>query len=212
MIRKWKAVWKRAGCLALMVLSMCMLTACGEKMTPEKLMESMSTNMSGITSFANKVKLNFELEDVLYTTSVSMDISLESTSDPKAGHALGKAHIKMRGAELESVLEVYQVMEDGRRATYSSLDGNWSKEISEHTKGSVITIDNSLFSTMSDSVEDFEIADSMIEVNGEECYQMYGEVTGENLKAARRERGLGAGDPHYLQYIQGEAAPGADRG
>ena len=94
MIRKWKAVWKRAGCLALMVLSMCMLTACGEKMTPEKLMESMSTNMSGITSFANKVKLNFELEDVLYTTSVSMDISLESTSDPKAGHALGKAHIK----------------------------------------------------------------------------------------------------------------------
>ena len=182
MIRKWKAVWKRAGCLALMVLSMCMLTACGEKMTPEKLMESMSTNMSGITSFANKVKLNFELEDVLYTTSVSMDISLESTSDPKAGHALGKAHIKMRGAELESILEVYQVMEDGRRATYSSLDGNWSKEISEHTKGSVITIDNSLFSTMSDSVEDFEIADSMIEVNGEECYQMYGEVTGENLK------------------------------
>ena len=165
-----------------MVLSMCMLTACGEKMTPEKLMESMSTNMSGITSFANKVKLNFELEDVLYTTSVSMDISLESTSDPKAGHALGKAHIKMRGAELESILEVYQVMEDGRRATYSSLDGNWSKEISEHTKGSVITIDNSLFSTMSDSVEDFEIADSMIEVNGEECYQMYGEVTGENLK------------------------------
>ena len=35
---------------------------------------------------------------------------------------------------------------------------------------------------MSNSVEDFEIADSMIEVNGEECYQMYGEVTGENLK------------------------------
>ena len=122
MVREWKSVWKRAGCLALLLLSMCVLTACKEKLTPHTLMESMSQNMSGITSFANKVKLDIELEDVLYTTSISMDISLESTSDPKAGHALGRAHVKMRGAELESVLEVYQVMEGGRRATYSSLE------------------------------------------------------------------------------------------
>lgn len=182
MVRKWRTVWKRACCLGLLLLSICVLTACKEKLTPHKLMESMSQNMSGITSFANKVKLDIELEDVLYTTSVSMDISLESTSDPKAGHALGKAHVKMRGAELESVLEVYQVMEGGRRATYSSLDNNWSKEVSEQTKGSVITIDNSLFSKMSDSVDDFHIADGTVDVNGQECYQIYGEVTGENLK------------------------------
>lgn len=182
MVRKWRTAWKRAGCLGLLLLSMCVLTACKEKITPQKLMESMSQNMSGITSFANKVKLDIELEDVLYTTSVSMDISLESTSDPKAGHALGKAHVKMRGAELESVLEVYQVMEGGRRATYSSLDNNWSKEVSEQTKGSVITIDNSLFSKMSDSVDDFHIADGTVDVNGQECYQIYGEVTGETLK------------------------------
>ncbi len=182
MVRNWKTVWKRIRCLGLMLLSICMLTACGEKVTPQKLMESMSKNMSEITSFANKVKLDIELEDVLYTTAVSMDISLESTSDPKAGHALGKAHVKMRGAELESVLEVYQVMEGGRRATYSSLDGVWTKEVSEYTKGSVITIDNSLFSKMSDSGDDFHIAEGTVDVNGQECYQMYGEVTGENLK------------------------------
>lgn len=183
MLLKWKSAWKQAGCLGLMVLTVCMLTACGEKTTPKKLMESMSKNMSDITSFANTVKLNIELEDVLYTTAVSMDIDLESTSEPKAGHALGTAHLKMRGAELESVLEVYQVMEGGRRATYSSLDGNWSKEISENTKGSVITIDDSLFADMTDSVADFHIADGTIDVNGQECYQMYGEVTGENLKS-----------------------------
>lgn len=182
MVREWKSVWKRAGCLALLLLSMCVLTACKEKLTPHTLMESMSQNMSGITSFANKVKLDIELEDVLYTTSISMDISLESTSDPKAGHALGRAHVKMRGAELESVLEVYQVMEGGRRATYSSLDNNWSKEVSEQTKGSVITIDDSLFAKMSDSVDDFHIAEGTVDVNGQECYQMYGEVTGENLQ------------------------------
>lgn len=182
MMLKRKAAWKQAGCLGLVILSIYLLTACGEKVTPEKLMESMSKNMSDITSFANTVKLDIELEDVLYTTAVSMDIDLESTSDPKAGHALGKAHLRMRGAELESVLEVYQVMEGGRRATYSSLDGNWSKEVSENTKGSVITIDDSLFSEMADSVDDFHIAEGTVDVNGQECYQIYGDVTGEDLK------------------------------
>ncbi len=182
MVLKRKAAWKQTGCLGLMILSIYLLTACSEKVTPKKLMESMSKNMSDITSFANTVKLDIELEDVLYTTAVSMDIDLESTSDPKAGHALGKAHLRMRGAELESVLEVYQVMEGGRRATYSSLDGNWSKEVSEHTKGSVITIDDSLFSEMADSVDDFHIAEGTVDVNGQECYQIYGDVTGEDLK------------------------------
>lgn len=183
MVLKRKAAWKKIGCYVMMILSMCIFTACGGKMTPKKLMESMSNNMSDITSFANTVRLDIELEDVLYTTAVSMDIDMESTAEPKTGHALGKAHVKMRGAELESVLEIYQVTRAGRRVTYSSLDGNWSKEISEPTKGSVITIDNSLFSEMADSVEDFHIADGTVDVNNQECYQMYGEVTGENLKS-----------------------------
>lgn len=77
-------------------------------LTPTKLMEKVSDNMSGVTSFANSVRLDIELEDVLYTTAVSMDIDMESTMEPKAGHAKGTAHLKMRGAELESVLEIYQ--------------------------------------------------------------------------------------------------------
>lgn len=183
MALKWKSAWKKTECLVTMILSMCILTACSEKVTPKNLMKSMSKNMSDITSFANSVKLDIELEDVLYTTAVSMNIDMESTADPKTGHALGKAHVKMRGAELESVLEIYQVTKAGRRVTYSSLDGNWSREISEPTKGSIITIDNSLFSEMADSVEDFHIAEGTVAVNGQECYQMYGDVTGENLKS-----------------------------
>ncbi len=192
MVLKWESTWKRKGCLGIIMLSLCMLTACSGKVTPKKLMESMSKNMSDITSFANTVKLDIELEDVLYTTAVSMDIDLESTSDPKAGHALAKAHLKMRGAELESVLEVYQVREGGRRATYSSLDGNWSKEVSENTKGSTITIDESLFSEMADSVDDFHIAEGTVDVNGQECYQMYGDVTGEDLEGLLGDQMLNA--------------------
>lgn len=181
MVLRWKAAWRNTGCLVLL-LSMCLFTACGGKLTPKKVMEAMSENMTKITSFANTVKMDIELQDVLYTTAVSMDIDMQSTTDPKAGHALGKAHVKMRGAELESVLEIYQVTEAGRRATYSSLDGNWSKEVSERTKGSIITIDNSLFAEMADSVSDFQISEETIDVNGQECYQMYGEVSGEKLK------------------------------
>lgn len=182
MAQKWKAAWKNIGCFGMLILCMCILTACGGKLTPKKLIETVSDNMSDITSFANSVRLDIELEDVLYTTAVSMDIDMESTMDPKAGHAKGTAHLKMRGAELESVLEIYQLIESGRRVTYSSLDGNWSKEVLENTKGSSITFDNSLFAEMADSVADFRIAEGTVNVGGRECYQMYGDVTGENLK------------------------------
>ncbi len=183
MAQRGKAAWKQIGCFGILILCMCILTACSEKLTPKKLITAVSENMSDITSFANTVRLDIELEDVLYTTAVSMDIDMESTMDPKAGHAKGTAHLKMRGAELDSVLEIYQLIESGRRVTYSSLDGNWSKEVLENTKGSSITFDNSLFSEMADSVADFRIADETVVVDGQECYQMYGDVTGENLKA-----------------------------
>lgn len=182
MARKWKTAWKNILCLGMLISCMCMFTSCSRELTPTKLMEKVSDNMSGVTSFANSVRLDIELEDVLYTTAVSMDIDMESTMEPKAGHAKGTAHLKMRGAELESVLEIYQLIESGRRATYSSLDGNWSKEVLENTKGSGITLDNSLFSEMAESVEDFRIAEGTVDVDGKECYQMYGDVTGENLK------------------------------
>ncbi len=182
MARRCKTVWRNVRCLGVLISCVCMLTSCSRELTPTKLMEAVSDNMSDVSSFANTVRLDIELEDVLYTTAVSMDIDMESTMDPKAGHAKGTAHLKMRGAELESVLEIYQLIESGRSATYSSLDGNWSKEVLENTKGSGITLDNSLFSEMTDSVEDFRIAEGTVDVDGKECYQMYGEVTGENLK------------------------------
>ena len=182
MAQKWKTAWKKIGCSGILIFCMCILMACSVKLTPKKLITTVSENMSDITSFANSVRLDIELEDVLYTTAVSMDIDMESTMDPKAGHAVGTAHLKMRGAELDSVLEIYQLIESGRRVTYSSLDGNWSKEVLENTKGSSITFDNGLFAEMADSVADFRIAEGIVDVDGQECYQMYGDVTGENLK------------------------------
>ncbi len=182
MAQKWKNAWKNIRCFGMLILCMCIFTACSGKLTPKKLITTVSENMSDVTSFANSVRLDIELEDVLYTTAVSMDIDMESTMSPKAGHAVGTAHLKMRGAELDSMLEIYQLIESGRRVTYSSLDGNWSKEVLENTKGSSLTFDNSLFAEMADTVADFRIAEETVEVDGQECYQMYGDVTGENLK------------------------------
>lgn len=150
-------------------------------MTPRKLMSSVSKNMLDITSFSNDVNLDIELEDVLHTTAVSMDITMENTLKPKAGHALGTAHLKLRGAELEGVLEIYQVEEDGQNVVYSSLDGNWTREASDQAKTSGMTLDSSLFAQMEKSMDDFRIAEQTVEVNGRECYQMYGEVSGKDL-------------------------------
>ncbi|MCI8836102.1 MAG: hypothetical protein HFH24_12180 [Ruminococcus sp.] len=183
MRRKGNVIWKYTiGMAVIMILLYtCVLTGCSRKLTPKKVMTFVSKNMVGITSFSNTVELDIELEDVLYTTAVTLDITLENTLEPQAGHALGNAHVKMRGAELDSVLEIYQVIEEGQHVTYSSLDGNWTREVEEQAESSGMTLDSSLFAKMEESMDEFRIAEQTVEVGGKECYQMYGEVMGKDL-------------------------------
>ncbi len=86
----------------------------------------------------------------------------------------------MRGVSLNSEMEIYQVSEDGKQVTYSGLDGQWSQETAEKSTGG-IALDKNLFSEMGDSMGGFCLAEQPVEVDGKECYEMYGDVTGEEL-------------------------------
>lgn len=167
----------------ILTLTVCvgMLGGCSRKLTPKKIMTSMAKNMKDVTSFSNTVEADIKMEDVLHVTEVSMDMTMEHTTNPRAGHASGTANVKMRGIKLASSLEIYQVIEDGEYVTYSSVNGIWSREASKEEQTSGMALDSGLFRKMGDAVDSFRIAEETIDLDGRECYQMYGDVTGEDL-------------------------------
>lgn len=176
-------ITKRVLVSLVLVLTVCvsMLGGCSRRLTPKKIMTSMAKNMKDITSFSNTVEADIKMEDVLHVTEVAMDMTMEHTMKPKAGHAAGTANVNVRGIKLASSLEIYQVIEDEEYVTYSSIDGIWSREASKEEQTSGLTFDGSLFQRMGDTVESFRIAEETIQLDGRECYQMYGDVTGEDL-------------------------------
>ena len=173
---------KTAACLVLAFFTAAVgATGCSKKLTPKKLMDEMSQNMAEVTSFSSAVEMDIKLEEVLYSTEVSLDMTLENTTEPKAGHARGTANVEMRGVSLSSTLEIYQVIEDGEAITYSSIDNLWSRQTEQNSGTSGFSVDGNLFQNMQDSLDTFSIAEQPVEVDGRECWQMYGNVTGESL-------------------------------
>lgn len=171
--------------LAEVLLLSCMLCGCGKKLTPKKLMASVIKNIEAVQSFSNTVQLKISLEGVVSRTEVSMDMTMENTLEPKSAHAKGTASVEMRGQSLESVLEIYQVSEEDHYVTYSSIDGQWSRE-EDSGKGDAdspaeISVGRSIFQEMEHGMDDFRIAEKSVEVDGKKCWQMYGDVKGRDL-------------------------------
>lgn len=162
------------------VLCMGLLNGCSKEMTSKKIAEQVEENLAGITSFSNHVEMDIKMEEIVHYTKVTMDMTMENTMEPKAGHAKGTAEVTMRDVSLTSEMEIYQVQENGGQVTYSGMDGQWTKEADEENTGG-IALDKSLFSTIGESAETFELAEQTVDIEENPCYEMYGNVTGEEL-------------------------------
>lgn len=158
----------------------CILAGCSGKMTPRKIVDQMEKKIAGVSSFSNRVELDIKMEEVVHYTKVTMDMTMENTMDPKAGHAKGNAEVVMGGVQLDSEMEIYQIMEEGKQVTYSGLDGQWNRETAE-SSSSGIALDTNLFTEIGDSMDQFQLAEQPVEVGGKNCYEMYGNVTGQQL-------------------------------
>lgn len=173
---------KNSRCIAVLIvgLCICLLAGCSGEVTPKKIMNRIEKNLSEVTSFSNQVEMNIKMEELVHYTKVTMDMEMENTMEPKAGHAKGIAEVSMRGVNLNSQMEIYQVEEDGSQVTYSGLDGTWFKETAGESSGG-IALDKNLFAEMGESADEFQLADETIELDGKSCYEMYGDVTGKEL-------------------------------
>jgi hypothetical protein len=148
-------------------------------MTPERLMIKVTDNLAKVKTVSNSLNMDIELEDVLETTKITMDMDMENTTKPMAGHAKGTAQVNMRGAEVGSDIEIYQVTEGKEFVTYSSMYGQWSREISKNPKTNALN--GSLFQESGKALKAFRIAEEPVQVGKKECYEMYGDVTGKEL-------------------------------
>ena len=161
----------------------CALSAagCSGRTTPKKLLEQASENLENVTSSANRVELAIQLEDVLELREVNMEMEMENTTDPRAGHAAGTAKVNIRDAEVAADIEIYQVMEEGEYVTYSSMDGQCEKEQTGDSAENHIGVDGNVFAQEGKAMEGFRLSNEEVTVEGKNCYQMYGDVSGEDL-------------------------------
>ncbi|MBO5460545.1 MAG: hypothetical protein J5983_01945 [Ruminococcus sp.] len=158
-------------------------TGCADEITPKKIITAMGENIGGVTSFANDVTVDVKLESVVHITEACMELQMESTLEPKASHAQGTALVRLDDTKLESPMEIYYVTEDGGMATYSSLDQVWTKEVSgENNISTGITIDGDFLEKMEEVSDGFSLAEESVELGDKECYEMYGEMTVNDLK------------------------------
>lgn len=164
-----------------MVLIIAILSGCVGKTTPKTIFVEMSGNLTKVTSFANDISVDVKLEDVIHVTEVCMDMTMESTLEPKTGHAKGMASIKLFGTKLESPIEIYQVIEDGENVIYSGLDDLWQRSVQSDQQVSGISFDSGMFQSLKELVDQFHLAEEAVRVNEKECYEIYGEMKGSAL-------------------------------
>ena len=174
------------------LLLLCTNTAAGcrqqekQEVTPEVLMDAVDKNMKEVNSASSSLEIEVELEDVLDHTRIRMDMDMENTVSPRAGHAKGRAEVKLNDNLVSSNMEIYQVEEGDKYVTYSSLYEQWSRTESENSSSSSGT-ETDFFQSARAEIEDFTLARQPVKVRdmqgkklmdflGEEMIQAYGLV------------------------------------
>ncbi|MBC5687685.1 hypothetical protein H8S37_01880 [Mediterraneibacter sp. NSJ-55] len=172
-IKKKRRVALTGKYVALIGVCLACLTGCSQ-VTSKKLVDNAAKNMEKEKSFANTVKLDFQVDAVVDSMGVSMEMEMESTASPRAGHAAGTAKVNVKGTEVASEMEIYQVTEGNEHVTYSSIYDEWTKETAGAS--SQIGVNENFFQSAKEPMEAFHLSKETVEVEGKECYQMYGDI------------------------------------
>ena len=98
--------------LIALVAVMLFCSGCAGKMNAKKIFRQSSENMQKVTSSANHVELAIQMSDILNLMEVNMEMDLENTTEPPAGHAKGTARVTIKDSEVSADLELYQLEED----------------------------------------------------------------------------------------------------
>ena len=154
-----------------------LLSGCGTKATPENLLRDMQKNAEKTESALLNFKMDIAMGDGTDDVSLGMDMNMETTTEPEASHGKGTVSISMSGMDFSVETEMYSVQEDGEYVTYTLMEEQWTKEVSDD--GEMTGEVDSIADNVEEYADQFELAEDLVTVNDKECFELTGELDGD---------------------------------
>lgn len=154
-----------------------LLSGCGTKATPENLLRDMQKNAEKTESALLNFKMDIAMGDGTDDVSLGMDMNMETTTEPEASHGKGAVSISMSGMDFSVEMEMYSVQEDGEYVTYTLMEDQWTKEVSDD--GEMTGEVDSIADNVEEYADQFELAEDLVTVNDKECFELTGELDGD---------------------------------
>ena len=154
-----------------------LLSGCGTKATPENLLRDMQKNAEKTESALLNFKMDIAMGDGTNDVSLGMDMNMETTTEPEASHGKGTVSISMSGMDFSVEMEMYSVQEDGEYVTYTLMEDQWTKEVSDD--GEMTGEVDSIADNVEEYADQFELAEDLVTVNDKECFELTGELDGD---------------------------------
>lgn len=154
-----------------------LLSGCGTKATPENLLRDMQKNAEKTESALLNFKMDIAMGDGTNDVSLGMDMNMETTTEPEASHGKGTVSISMSGMDFSVETEMYSVQEDGGYVTYTLMEDQWTKEVSDD--GEMTGEVDSIADNVEEYADQFELAEDLVTVNDKECFELTGELDGD---------------------------------
>ena len=154
-----------------------LLSGCGTKATPENLLRDMQKNAEKTESALLNFKMDIAMGDGTDDVSLGMDMNMETTTEPEASHGKGTVSISMSGMDFSVETEMYSVQEDGEYVTYTLMEDQWTKEVSDD--GEMTGEVDSIADNVEEYADQFELAEDHVTVNDKECFELTGELDGD---------------------------------
>ena len=168
--------------MAVSVLTVAMLVGCGAsatKVTAESLLEEVQKKCDNMKSMETHTtaELTMDSDALGGSIDLSMDMTMQSTTDPVANYM--KGNISFLGSELD--MENYVVVEDDQILSYTGMSGQWMVSKMAYDKDSVEKI-NAAAADLLKSKDALTLKEETEDVEGTEAYIITGSISGEDVK------------------------------
>lgn len=158
-------------------MTVVLLSGCATRATPENLLRDMEKNAEKTESALLNFTMSVVMSDESEEAGFSMDMDMESTTEPEASHGKGTVSLDMSGMSFEVEAEMYSVEEDDQYVTYTMMEDQWTREVSD-AKEITGEVDG-IAESMAEYADQFTLAEELVTVNDQDCFELTGELDGD---------------------------------
>lgn len=158
-------------------MTVALLSGCATRATPENLLRDMEKNVEKTESALLNFRMSVLMSDDSEEAGFSMDMDMESTSQPEASHGKGTVSLNMSGMNFEVEAEMYSVTEDDEYVTYTLMEDQWTREVSD--AGEITGEVDGIADSMAEYADQFTLAEELVTVNDQDCFELTGKLDGD---------------------------------